>query len=167
MNKSKIVLVVHNVRSALNVGSLLRTSDGLGVEMVYLTGYSPYPEVHSDVRLPHVRLRATKQIHKTALGAEETVEWEHRPDVISLIDKLGKDNFTVIALEQTKDAQKLQDFKPEGDVALIVGNEVDGLEKEILRLVDSRVEIPMLGQKESFNVAVAAAIGLYHLRFKI
>jgi len=165
VNKSKIVLVVHNIRSALNVGSLLRTADGLGVEMVYLTGYSPYPEARGDVRLPHVRLRATKQIRKTALGAEETVKWAHYPGVSDLIDRLKENNFTVVALEQTKSSQKLPDFKLKGNSALIVGNEVDGLDEETLSLVDSQVEIPMLGQKESFNVAVAAAIALYHLRF--
>lgn len=161
----EIVLVAHNVRSAHNVGSLLRTADGLGVKKVYLTGYSPYPLAASDPRLPHLAAKIDKQINKTALGAATTVAWEHAPDIAALISRLRGNQFEMVALEQTPLSLKLNNFKPAGHVALMVGNEVDGLDKTVLDLADVCLEIPMLGQKESLNVSVAAAIGLYHLRF--
>jgi len=161
----KLVLIVHDVRSALNVGSLLRTADGLGVDKVYFTGYSPYPEVKADTRLPHVRLRASNQIRKTALGAEDSVNWTHQQDIFKAIDGLRKSGFTIAALEQSANSTELPKFISKKPLALIVGNEVDGLGPEILNLIDIALEIPMLGAKESYNVASAGAMALYHLRF--
>ncbi|MBI2588705.1 TrmH family RNA methyltransferase [Candidatus Saccharibacteria bacterium] len=158
-----IVLVVHNVRSAHNVGSILRSADGFGLDHVYLTGYSPYPETKNDTRLPHMVKRATRQISKTALGAENSVKWTHSENVFQLINKLKLD-FLVIALEQTPKAKLLTDFKTSNNIALIVGSEVEGLDRQILEIVDLHLKIPMLGQKESFNVAVAAAIAMHYLR---
>jgi len=160
----KIILVVHNVRSAHNVGSVLRTADGLGLEAVYLTGYTPYPPSPNDQRLPHLAQKAGRQIHKTALGAEVAVRWQHEPDITKAIDKLRTAGYIVAALEQTNKSINLADFKPPDRLALVVGSEVGGLEKAVLELCDVHLQIPMSGQKESFNVSIAAAIALYHLK---
>lgn len=160
-----IILIVHNVRSAHNVGSLLRTAEGLGVEKVYLTGYTPYPEAEDDERLPHIWQKMSRQIHKTALGAEKILAWEHHEDIKKLLGSLAQDGYQLAALEQTAKAISLRDFQPSGPVALIVGNEVDGVDKETLCQVSVHLQILMLGSKESFNVAVAAAMALYHLRY--
>ncbi len=160
-----IVLIVHNVRSAHNVGSILRTADGLGIEQVYLTGYTPYPPSPNDRRLPHLAQKAGRQIQKTALGAEKTVPWEQRANVLALINDLRNSGYEIAALEQTKKATPLGRYKPAKNIALVVGSEIGGLEKGVLQMADKYLEIPMHGKKESFNVSVAAAIALYHLRY--
>lgn len=157
------VLVIHNVRSALNVGSLLRTADGLGIEKVYMTGYTPYPEAKEDVRLPHQRRRTSQQIHKTALGAELFIKWQQIADINECLDKLRSSGFQIVALEQHSKAIKLSRFEAGPKTALIVGNEVTGVEDSLLKLADQIIQIPMRGRKESFNVAIAAAIAIYHL----
>lgn len=162
----RIVLLVHNVRSTHNVGSLLRTSDGFGIEKVYLCGYTPYPTLKNDSRLPHLQRSISQRIHKTALGAEQSVVVDHTSNIKKLIRGLKNAGFTVAALEQTLKAKELTEFKAKADIALLVGEETKGLPKELLVLTDLALEIPMLGQKESFNVAVAAAIALYHLRYQ-
>ncbi len=164
MNR-RIVLIAHNIRSCHNVGSLLRTAEGLGVGTVYLTGYTPYPSHPKDTRLPHTAAKIERQIHKTALGAEKTMQWEHYESVQTLISHLKDDGFQLCALEQTKQSQPLPNYHPPSNVALLVGREVEGIELAILRIVDKVVEIPMIGKKESFNVAQAAAMALYHVRF--
>lgn len=161
----KVVLVVHDVRSALNVGSILRTAEGLGVYKVILSGYTPYPEEPADNRLPHLRQKQSSQIHKTALGAEDCVTWQHSEDAQRTIKHLLEAGYTIAALEQTPKAVKLSDFDSRQKVALLVGNEVSGLDKDILKLAHVHLQIPMQGRKESFNVAVAAAIALYHLKY--
>jgi 23S rRNA (guanosine2251-2'-O)-methyltransferase len=158
----KIVVIAHNVRSSHNVGSLLRTAEGLGVSKIYLTGYTPYPVAKKDTRLPHVATRATRQIHKTALGAEDSITWEQTNDVFKVIVELKRAGYMVAALEQAPNSQKLPDFAVPEKVALIVGREVEGLESEVLKAVDTVLEIPMHGNKESFNVTQAAAMALYH-----
>jgi 23S rRNA (guanosine2251-2'-O)-methyltransferase len=163
--KRKIVLVIHNVRSAHNVGSLLRTAEGLGAEKVYITGYSPYPEAKADERLPHIRQKITKQISKTALGAEKTLRWEQVDDIEKCLSGLADAGFLVAALEQTTQALDLNDFYSDQEIALVVGNEVEGLDQATLDKISVHLKIPMLGQKESFNVAVAGAIALYRLRY--
>ena len=161
----KIVLIVHNVRSCHNVGSLLRTADGLGVTKVYLTGYTPYPSEPGDKRLPHEAAKVHKQIQKTALGAEASVPWHSAADIYKVITQLKADGYLVAAIEQQDQALSLPDWKPPGKVALIVGRETDGIEQEVLKVCDLAVEIPMFGKKESFNVVQAAAMALYHCRF--
>ena len=151
------------MRSAHNVGSMLRTADGLGIACVYLTGYTPYPSSKDDIRLPHMAAKTAHQIHKTALGAEKSVIWRFEPDVKKVIGELRAQAYKLVALEQTDEAIELRQLKPVGKVALIVGSEVGGLEKSVLDLCDTHVQIPMSGKKESFNVSVAAAIALYHL----
>ncbi len=161
----QIVLIAHNVRSAHNVGSLLRTAEGFGVSRVYLTGYTPYPASKNDERLPHLAQKIDRQIAKTALDAEKLVVWSHETDINQLIDTLKSQNFVIVALEQAPGSIKLPDFEPPKKLALIVGREVEGLEPEVLAQADTIVEIPMLGRKESFNVVQAAAMALYHCRW--
>jgi 23S rRNA (guanosine2251-2'-O)-methyltransferase len=160
-----IAVIAHDIRSTHNVGSLLRTCEGLGVARVYFTGYTPYPEAPDDARLPHITRKLTAQIHKTALGAEGLVRWEHRDDIAALIAQLRSEGFLVVALEQSSASVPLPAFKAPAKVALLVGREVEGIDPELLRLCDRTVEIPMFGQKESFNVVQAAAMALYALRF--
>lgn len=163
---SKIVLIIHDVRSSHNVGSMLRTAEGLGVDKVYMTGYTPYPETKNDTRLPHLRRRVTAQIHKTALGAEQYINWQHTDDMSLLLKNLKRKGFVIVALEQTVDSISLSSFRSDEPVALIVGNEIDGIDVGTLNLADTRLGIPMAGTKESFNVSVAAAIAMYHLTGK-
>jgi 23S rRNA (guanosine2251-2'-O)-methyltransferase len=161
----QIILVAHNVRSTYNIGSLMRTSDGLGLEKVFLTGYSPYPISDDEDRLPHIARKVDAQIAKTALGAEQSVKWAHQADIFSVISQLKKDGYVVIGLEQTDKSIALCSFKPSDKLAVIVGREVEGIEKEVLDLCDQAVEIPMAGKKESFNVAQATAIFLSYCVF--
>lgn len=164
-NNREIILIAHNLRSCHNVGSLLRTADGLGVQKVILSGYTPYPSVKGDKRIPHEAAKLQKQISKTALGAEDTVGWTHSDDVFESIDELKRQGFSIFALEQSPDSIKLPDFKAPGKLCLLVGREVEGVELEVLKACDGALEIPMFGQKESFNVVQAAAMALYHCRF--
>lgn len=161
----RIALVVHNVRSAYNVGSLLRTADGLGIDEVFLSGYTPYPAMKNDPRLPHIQERVSQSIHKTALGAEESAKWRHFDSLGDCVHQLKAGGYEIAALEQTDDAQELAGYSAAADVALVVGNEITGLEEDELKQIAVRLKIPMLGRKESFNVAAAAAMALYHLRY--
>lgn len=161
-----IILIAHNLRSCHNIGSLLRTAEGLGVTKVYLTGYTPFPAGQTnDPRLPHLAIKIDKQIHKTALDAEHQIEWERIEDVHHVFEQLHKDNYQIMAVEQSDNSIALPDYHPEGNVALLMGREVEGVEPEILAICDGALEIPMFGQKESFNVVQAAAMALYHCRF--
>lgn len=162
----ELVVIVHNIRSTHNVGAILRTCDGFGVGKVYFGGYSPYPTQAGDTRLPHIRQKLTEQIHKTALGAELSVPNTHYEDIAELIQQLKVDGFQVVALEQTKNSVNLPDFKPAPKLALLLGEEVEGVAQDLLKLCDAVVEIPMRGSKESFNVSVAAGIALYQLMLK-
>jgi 23S rRNA (guanosine2251-2'-O)-methyltransferase len=158
-----IVVIAHNIRSTHNVGSILRTADGFGVAKVYLTGYTPYPTQANDTRLPHLRDKLTQQIHKTALGAETLMHTEHRETVDGLLQELKDDGYELVALEQSPRAVYLSEFKHGYKVALLLGEEVHGIEPHLLDMCDHIVEIPMRGKKESFNVSVAAGISLYEL----
>lgn len=148
--KRHICLLAHNVRSLWNVGSFFRTADAFNVEKIYLTGYTGQPP--------------RKEITKTALGAEEFVPWEHAQDPLDIVKKLKKDGWSIVPLELTDDAVDLKDFAPSEKLCLIVGHELSGVPQEILDIADSVIKIPMLGKKESLNVAVAAGIALHHLR---
>lgn len=155
---------MHNVRSCYNVGSLLRTAEGLGIARVYLTGYTPYPLSDKDARMPHIARDVDNKIHKTALGAEKLLAWEHAADIEHVVNSLRNDGYRIAALEQTADSIALPLYNPPDKLAVIVGREVEGIETTILALTDEVVSIPMLGQKESFNVVQAAAMALYHCR---
>ncbi|HEX7963400.1 MAG TPA: TrmH family RNA methyltransferase [Candidatus Saccharimonadales bacterium] len=161
----EIILVAHNLRSCHNVGSLLRTAEGLGVQKVILSGYTPHPAHANDRRLPHEAEKISRQIHKTALGAEDLVPWEYHHDLLPVLARLQKNGYAVAALEQTEDARELPKYHPPHKIVLVVGREVEGLEADILLACDLALEIPMFGKKESFNVVQAAAMGLYHCRF--
>lgn len=160
-----IVVIAHNLRSTHNVGSLLRTAEGLGVETVYLTGYTPYPQTKNDDRLPHIATKVHAQISKTALGAEDTQSWEHAESIDGLVNNLKQDGYVVAALEQSELSIPLYSYKAPHKIALILGREVDGIEPEVLATTNIHLEIPMFGSKESFNVVQAAAMALYQLRF--
>lgn len=165
MMDREIVLIAHNLRSCHNVGSLLRTADGMLISSVWLTGYTPYPATASDDRLPHIAQKIDAQIHKTALGAEDSVSWNHSDSIQTVIERLKSEDFVIVALEQHKSSKVLQKYKVPKKVALILGREVEGIEKDVLELADTCLEIPMLGKKESLNVVQAAAMAMYHMRF--
>ncbi len=164
MNRS-IIIVAHDLRSTHNVGSLLRTAEGLGVAHVYLTGYTPYPLEPKDTRLPHLGQKIHKAIQKTALGAETSQPWSHHNDINELLKDLKNDGYMLAALEQSSDSVLLPSWSPPEKTALLLGREVEGIEPKLLKCMDKIIEIPMSGKKESFNVVQAAAMALYHLRF--
>lgn len=161
----KIILIAHNIRSAHNVGALLRTCEGLGVEKIIFSGYTPYPLSKNDSRLPHLSRKIEKQIDKTALGAQKSQKWQYQPSVEAVLTRAGSEGYVVCALEQAKDSIPLHGFKPPEKIALLVGNEVEGINKQLLQRADHILEIPMFGKKESFNVVQAAAMALYAFRF--
>jgi tRNA G18 (ribose-2'-O)-methylase SpoU len=168
--KSKIILVAHDIRSTHNVGAFFRTCDGLGVDKIILSGYTPYPKFDGDSRLPYMADKITRQIHKTALGAETTVAFERFGNLTVVIDTLKAQNIVLVALEQSEGSlsplecrKTLKNEHPSQSVALLVGNEIHGVTPEILSKMDLIMEIPMHGQKESLNVSVATAIALYEL----
>ena len=161
----KIDLLLHNIRSIHNVGSIMRTADGLGVNQVVFSGYTPRPRQVGDTRLPYQIERAEKLLHKTALGAEKSVNSCETSDPLAEIELYKKQGWLIAGLEQAANSQILTDFKPNNQpVLLILGEEVDGINPEILAACDVILEIPMVGQKESFNVSVAAAITLFYLQ---
>ena len=155
----EIVLIAHNIRSIHNLGSIFRTAEGFGVCKIYLSGYTPSP----NSGLPHVRAKIAGQLHKTALGAENIVPHENNLASEALFKKLRADGYKIVGLEQDERAIKLSDYKPSSKVALLLGEEVHGITPELRDLCDELIEIPMYGKKESFNVAVATGIALYHL----
>jgi tRNA G18 (ribose-2'-O)-methylase SpoU len=159
----ELVLIVHDIRSCHNVGSLLRTAEGLGVAQVYLTGYTPYPEHDGDTRLPHIARKLTAQIHKTALGAEDMVPWQHSDDIEELLAVLKQNGYQLTALEQAQHSIPLPNYHPTGKVALLLGREVEGIDEKLLQQMDVTLEIPMHGRKESFNVVQAAAMAMYQI----
>jgi 23S rRNA (guanosine2251-2'-O)-methyltransferase len=148
-----IRLLAFNIRSLWNVGSFFRTSDAMGVERIYLCGYTGHPP--------------RKEISKTALGAEETIPWEHHADPMAVLQQLKDDGWQIVSLELTPDAVALQDFRPADKVCLVLGHELNGVPEEMLAFGEATVCIPMLGDKESLNVSVAAGIALHHLRFSL
>jgi len=147
--KAGISVVLDNIRSAHNVGSIFRTCDGFAVEHIYLCGITAQP--------PH------KEINKTAIGATMSVDWSHNEDIKSVIKKLRTQGYTILGIEQTTDTIYLQDLQiaPDKKYAIILGNEVDGVSDEAIALLDQAVEIPQHGTKHSFNVSVCAGICLY------
>ncbi len=160
-----VIVIAHNLRSTHNVGSLLRTAEGIGARQVYLTGYTPHPATDGDQRLPHIQRKLTNAIHKTALGAESSIPWTYSEELTSVIEHLQDSGYTIAALEQTASSLSLPNYTPPQKIALLLGREVEGIEPEVLKLCDICLEIPMAGKKESFNVVQAAAMALYHCIF--
>ncbi len=142
-----IYLIAQNIRSLHNVGSLFRTADCFGVNKIYLTGYTGTPP--------------RPQISKVALGADEWIPWEKHWHTHLLIKKLKQQGIKIYALETGKQTKPLNKFKPQFPCALIVGNEIKGITPTVLKLADAIISIPMLGQKESLNVGIAAGVALY------
>jgi len=157
----EIIVIAHNIRSTHNVGSIFRTAEGFGVTKIILSGYTPYPVFSGDTRLPHIAQKLTAQIHKTALGAENIVPFEYQdhPDITSLRDE----GYRIVGLEQDSRSVLLADYQTPDRVVLLLGEEVHGITDDLRELCDDLIEIPMQGQKESFNVSVATGIALYAL----
>lgn len=158
----RITVIAHNIRSSHNVGAIFRTAEGFGVSQLILSGYTPYPSIDNDQRLPHIRDKLTAQIHKTALGAEQNVAFSYYQNLDKWIDE-NKHKLPIIALEQAPESIAIADFEPPDEFALLIGEEVAGIAKQYLDQADAIVEIPMFGKKESFNVSVATGIALYAL----
>lgn len=156
-----LALILDNIRSTHNVGSIFRSADGFGVSHIFLAGYTPFPRLPQDPRLPHLADKITAQIHKTALGAEETIPFSVHTTVDQATAAARKAGFFIVALEQASTSIPLASFTPTPKTAILVGNEVLGVTAETLQQVDAILEIPMVGRKESFNVSVAAGIALY------
>lgn len=163
--KKSLIVVAHNLRSAHNIGSLMRTCEGLGVDKLFLTGYTPHPSTQQDGRLPHIVHKLDKQITKTSLGAEKSLNWEYREDVQSVLNELSKSDYKLAALEQHPKSTQLDKFKNGGKLALVLGNEVTGIANELIERADIILEIPMAGKKESFNVVEAATMAIYHCKY--
>ncbi len=161
----ELYIIAHNIRSTHNVGSLLRTAEGLGVTKIYLTGYTPYPAKANDSRLPHLATKLDAQIAKTALGAEKLLPWEYAEDINLVIKELAQRGVAIAALEQSDTAIPITNYKAPARLALLLGEEVNGIPPELLSDIDTHLVIPMFGKKESFNVVQAAAMALFQLRF--
>lgn len=155
----KIVLVLHNIRSAHNVGAMFRTGDGLGVSRIYLSGYTQAPAEKERMALRE----GEAALRKTALGAEYAVSWERVADPVGLLARLKGEGFSVVALESGVGGTDIARYRPLGDVALVVGHETEGVSPDLLGMSDAVVEIPMRGMKGSLNVSVAAGIALFSL----
>jgi len=154
-NKKEAILILHNIRSAYNVGSIFRTADAAGISKIYLTGHTPAP-------LDRFR-RGRRDIAKTALGAEKTISWERTRRLGDLLKKLKKEKVFVVAVEQSPQARDYKKIKNKYPVAFLFGNEVKGLSKQILKKCDVIAEIPMKGEKESLNVSVAVGVVLFRI----
>ena len=162
----KLVLVVHNIRSCYNVGAILRTAEGLGVSKVILSGYTP--RVHDAKSLPHLRDKLDREIHKTALGAEDMLDIYVPDDIISELKKYQKQGWQIVGLENNIEKANLVQLndkklgeKLSDKVVLVLGEEVNGIDYSLHDIIDLFLEIPMRGKKESFNVSVAAGIAMY------
>lgn len=147
-------VILHDIRSAHNVGSIFRTADGAGVSKIFLTGYTPLPVDRFG--------REVKEIQKTSLGASVSMSWEQCDDVVQLIERLRKDGVQIVVVEQGTTTTDYRDLSPQESHAFIFGNEVDGVPKDVCDAADVQIEIPMRGMKESLNVSVAAGIVLFN-----
>tara|TARA_B110000902_G_scaffold195200_1_gene221283 strand:+ start:657 stop:1202 length:546 start_codon:yes stop_codon:yes gene_type:complete len=151
LEKTPIIVVLDNIRSLNNIGSVFRTSDAFLIEKIYLCGICATPP--------------NKEIHKTALGATESVAWEYAKDTLALVEKLKAENIEVLAVEQAENSTKLNMFYPKKNqkYAIVMGNEVKGVQQEVVNAADSCLEIPQLGTKHSLNISVTTGIVLWDL----
>lgn len=149
------VVILDNIRSVYNVGSIFRTSDALGVDKIYLCGVTPAPTDRFG--------RARQDLAKVALGAEKDIAWEHISDIKEIIKKLKKEKFQIIAVEQDKKSVDFKKVKAKNKVVIVMGTEVTGIDKKTLALCDVIAEIPMVGNKESLNVSVSFGIAGYQI----
>jgi tRNA G18 (ribose-2'-O)-methylase SpoU len=154
-HKTEQVLILDNIRSTHNVGAIFRTADAIGISRIYLVGITPAPLDRFG--------RERADIAKASLGSEKSVAWESIKTIAPLIRKLKKENYTIIAIEQSKDSVDYKKVQAKGEMAFILGNEVTGITKPILKMCDIIAEIPMRGKKESLNVSVTAGIVLFRI----
>ena len=153
--KTPLIVVLDNVRSLNNIGSVFRTGDAFLIEKIYLCGICATPP--------------NKEIHKTALGATDSVDWEYVEETIDIVKKLQADNVKVLAIEQAENSTKLNVFYPESNqkYAIVMGNEVKGVQQEVVNISDLCIEIPQLGTKHSLNISVTTGVVLWDLFTKI
>jgi tRNA G18 (ribose-2'-O)-methylase SpoU len=153
--KTPIIVVLDNIRSLNNIGSVFRSADAFLIEKIYLCGITAQP--------PH------KDIQKTALGATETVAWEYSEDVLTVVEKLQKEQTKVFSIEQAEGSVMLNDFKAQSGekIAVVFGNEVKGVQQKVVSASDGIIEIPQLGSKHSLNIAVSVGVVLWDLFNKI
>lgn len=153
--KTPLIIVLDNIRSLNNIGSVFRTADAFLVEKIYLCGITAQP--------PH------KDIHKTALGATETVVWEYKENTLELIEKLKRENITILSIEQAENAVMLDGFIPIKDqkYAVIFGNEVKGVDQKVVNKSNAVIEIPQYGSKHSLNISVSAGVVVWDLFSKM
>ncbi|MFT6698989.1 MAG: 23S rRNA (guanosine2251-2'-O)-methyltransferase [Porticoccaceae bacterium] len=149
--KTPLIVVLDNIRSLNNIGSVFRTSDAFLIEKIYLCGICAMPP--------------NKDIHKTALGATESVDWEYVEDTLTLVEKLKAENIKVLAIEQAENSTKLNTFYPKKNekYAIVMGNEVKGVQQEVVNAADLCIEIPQLGTKHSLNISVTTGVVLWDL----
>lgn len=149
--KTPLIVILDNIRSLNNIGSVFRTCDAFLIKKIYLCGITAKP--------PH------KDIHKTALGATDSVDWEYAEDTLELVKKLQNNNIKVIAIEQADNSIKLQDFRIKNNetYAIVMGNEVKGVQQEVVSICDNTIEIPQYGTKHSLNISVTTGIVLWDL----
>jgi tRNA G18 (ribose-2'-O)-methylase SpoU len=153
--KTPIIVVLDNIRSLNNIGSVFRTSDAFLIEKIYLCGITATPP--------------NKDIHKTALGATESVEWEYAESTLCVIEKLKESKIQILAIEQAENSTKLDTFFPEKNqkYAIVMGNEVKGVQQEVVNAADVCIEIPQLGTKHSLNISVTTGVVLWDLFVKL
>ena len=156
-----IYVIAHNIRSLYNVGALFRLCDGVGVDRLYLTGYTGTP--YDDI----LHQRQRRQISKTALEGLDSVDWEHHLEPLPLIDALRRQNIQIVSLELTRESIQYTSAEYSRDVCLILGNETDGVEQQHLEYSDIIIKIPMHGKGKSLNVISSASVALYHIRHQI
>jgi 23S rRNA (guanosine2251-2'-O)-methyltransferase len=151
VTKTPLIVVLDNIRSLNNVGSVFRTSDAFLIEKIYLCGITATPP--------------NKEIHKTALGATESVEWEYVADTLELVEKLKKEKVKVLSIEQAENSIMLNEFTPEQNqkYAIVMGNEVKGVQQEVVSASDFCIEIPQLGTKHSLNISVSCGVVLWDM----
>lgn len=153
--KTPLIVVLDNVRSLNNIGSVFRTSDAFLIEKIYLCGITATPP--------------NKEIHKTALGATDSVIWEHVEDTLTLVEKLKDENIKVLSIEQAENSTMLNEFSPEQNqkYAVVFGNEVKGVQQDVIFVSDGCIEIPQLGTKHSLNISVSCGVVLWDLFCKV
>ena len=151
--KTPLIVILDNIRSLNNVGAVFRTSDAFAIEKIYLCGYTPTP--------PH------REIQKTAIGATQSVEWEYKENILDLISDLKINSWDIFAIEQTENSTMLQEFEPSGKLAIVMGNEVEGVQQAVIDKCNGVIEIPQEGTKHSLNISVSCGIMLWDLYRKI
>ncbi|MFA5987692.1 MAG: TrmH family RNA methyltransferase [Candidatus Paceibacterota bacterium] len=151
----EVVVVLDNIRSTHNVGAIFRTCDAAGISRIFLAGVTPCPVDRFG--------RERADIAKTALGAEKTILWEYCPETVTLIRRLKKDGYKIIAVEQDEKSEDYKKVKLKSKIVFVFGNEVAGVSKKVLKISDVIAEIPMMGQKESLNVSVSVGVALFRM----